>query len=368
MCHDLQKVFSAFLIDGSFLSAEPYGNGHINDTYIAWWDHNGRRKRTLHQRINHNVFRDPPLIMENIARVTRHLRQKLLSIPGADPEREALTLIPTRDGSDFLRDNKGNIWRCYVFIEGARSHEICETPAQAYEAARAFGLFQRLLADLPGAPLHETIPFFHHTPRRFNALRKAVEHDPAHRAAEAKSEIRFAMAREELTHCIVDGLADGTLPSRITHNDTKLNNVMLDIETGQGVCVIDLDTVMPGSSLYDFGDMVRTCTSDTPEDRPAPDRNIFRMDFFESLVRGYINSAGAFLNKAEIEGLALAGRLITFTIGIRFLADYLEGDNYFKTHRADQNLDRARVQFQLLRDMEKQEREMQQVVKRTVGG
>ncbi len=365
MNHNLFSITRNFRISGRFLSAEPYGNGHINDTYIAWWDCNGTRMRTLHQRINHQIFNDPSLIMDNIARVIRHLRRKLAAIPGADPDREALSLIPTRDGADFLRDPEGNYWRTYVFIENACTYDICETADQAREAARAFGRFQHLLTDLPGGPLHETIPFFHHTPRRFAALRRAIERDGCNRAATAAADIDFALAREPLCTVVTDGLADGSLPYRTTHNDTKLNNVMLDCRTGRGVCVIDLDTVMSGSSLYDFGDLVRTCTRDAPEDQPDPQRDIFRLDLFRPLVEGYHETAGAFLQPAEIELLAISGRLITFTIGIRFLTDYLEGDTYFKTHRTDQNLDRARTQFQLIRSMEQQETAMRDIVTAT---
>lgn len=367
MKHNLFSIARKFRIAGRYLSAAPYGDGHINDTYVVCWDRGGHPVRTLHQRINHEVFKDPALIMSNIARVIRHLRGKLAAIPGADPDREALTLIPTRDGSDFYRDAGGNTWRAYVFIENARTYNVCETAMQAREAARTFGRFQSLLTDLPGEPLRETIPYFHHTPRRFEALQGAIARDPRGRAADAAREIRFALERQSLCDLVTGGLADGSLPSRITHNDTKLNNVMLDTRTGRGVCVIDLDTVMPGSSLYDFGDLVRTCTVDTPEDRPAPDRDIFRIDRFQALVEGYYETAGVFLTRAEIERLSLAGRLITLTIGIRFLADYLEGDIYFKTHRAGHNLDRARVQFQLIRSMEQRETDMRRMVAATFG-
>ncbi len=365
MNHNLFSITRNFRIAGRFISAEPYGNGHINDTYIAWWERDGTRVRTLHQRINHQVFKDPSLIMANIARVIRHLRRKLAAIPGADPEREALSLIPTRDGADFYRDPEGNTWRTYIFIENARTYDICETADQAREAARSFGRFQDLLTDLAGDPLRETIPYFHHTPRRFATLQRAIARNPCNRASDAIPEIRFALERESLCDLVTAGLADGSLPSRITHNDTKLNNVMLDTFTGRGVCVIDLDTVMPGSSLYDFGDLVRTCTVDTLEDQPAPQRDIFRIDLFKALVEGYHETAGNFLKRAEIELLSMAGRLITFTIGIRFLTDYLEGDTYFKTHHANQNLDRARVQFQLVRAMEQRETEMQDIVSAT---
>ncbi len=359
----LEAVNSQFRIPGRYLGAEAYGNGHINDTYVAWWDQDSRRRRTLLQRINHHIFRDIPRLMDNIARVTEHLRNRLAGRPGGDPERETLTLIPTRDGAVFYQDPDGNAWRSYVFIERATTYDICQTPSQAYQAARAFGRFQCLLADLPDPPLHETIPCFHHTPRRFAALRDMIERDPVNRAAGITGEITFALQREPLAETITRQLDTGALPLRITHNDTKLNNVMLDDQTGQGICVIDLDTVMPGSSLYDFGDLVRTSTRDAAEDQPDPHRQIFRIDLFAQIVRGYLDSAGDFLTAAERDSLVIAARLLTFTIGVRFLTDYLAGDTYFKTSRPDHNLDRARVQFQLLGHMEAHERDMQRIVR-----
>ena len=367
MKHDLAEVVKHFPIEGRFLDAAPYGTGHINDTYATRWETGGTTVRWLQQRINHAIFKEPLKVMENILRVTRHLRGKLLDIPGADARREALTVIPTRDGEPCWRDPDGNFWRTYAFIERATTYDVCETADQAAQAARAFGRFQKQLVDLPGGPLHETIPFFHHTPRRFQALEDAIARDAVNRCASAAPEIAFAQARKGQTAVVTRLLEEGSLPTRITHNDTKLNNVMMDDLTGRGICVIDLDTVMNGSVLYDFGDMVRTCTRTSAEDEPDLRKVRFREDMYEALVRGYLEEAGPFLSSVEVEHLAFSGALITFTIGIRFLADYLSGDVYFRTHRLAQNLERARIQFKMVEEMERRKEGMARTVRRYAG-
>jgi aminoglycoside phosphotransferase (APT) family kinase protein len=269
-----------------------------------------------------------------------------------------LTLIPARDGVAFHRDAGGNYWRAYVFIEQARTFDAVESPRQAFAAAKAFGQFQKLLADLPAPRLHDTIPDFHHTPKRFAALEKAILADSANRAMLARTEIEFALRHKAVCH----GLLDAKLPERVTHNDTKFNNVMLDNTTGEDMCVIDLDTVMPGLALYDFGDMVRTTTSPTKEDERDLSRVMMQFPMFEALARGYLSSAGEFLTPAERKLLTFSGKLITFEIGIRFLADYLSGDVYFKVHREGHNLDRCRTQFRLVESIEQQEDQMNKLV------
>jgi Ser/Thr protein kinase RdoA (MazF antagonist) len=268
------------------------------------------------------------------------------------------------DGAAYHRDESGNFWRAYLFIEGARTYDEVGSGTHARESARAFGEFQRLLLDLPAPRLHETIPDFHHTPRRFAALEQAVEADPCNRAIQAAADIQFAMDRKEMTGRLIGLLEAGRLPERVTHNDTKINNVMLDDATGRGVCVIDLDTVMPGLVLYDFGDEIRTTTATAAEDERDLLKVRFRLDMFEALVQGYFEAAHDFLTPAELDNLAFSGRLITFEIGIRFLADFLAGDVYFKTHRAGHNLDRARTQFEMVRQMEQKEDAMAKIVDR----
>lgn len=353
---ELRPVAEQFALYGDFVEAVPYGSGHINDTYAVVFDQAGTRVRYIFQRINHRVFQNPVALMENIARVTAHLRSKLRGAYS----RQALTLVPTRARRCYHQDAAGNYWRCYLFIEGARTYDAVETPRQAFEAARAFGRFQQLLADLPPPRLHETIPDFHHTPKRLAALEAAIAADVAGRVRACGPEIDFVMKRRDLTRALLDA----GLPERVTHNDTKLNNVMLDEVTGEGVCVIDLDTVMPGLALYDFGDQVRTTTSPAREDERDLSKVGLRREMFEALVRGYLESAGTFLTYDEKRLLVMAGKVITLEIGIRFLTDYLAGDVYFKVHRPHHNLDRCRTQFKLVESIEAQEPELTDWLKR----
>jgi aminoglycoside phosphotransferase (APT) family kinase protein len=266
--------------------------------------------------------------------------------------------VPSRGGKSFHLDSQGGYWRVYFFIEKARTYDAVQTPEQAFQAARAFGNFQKLLTDLPAPRLHDTVPDFHHTPRRFAALEKSVEADAAHRAKLAGPEIQFVLARKKMAGLLLDA----QLPERVTHNDTKFNNVMLDDKTGQGVCVIDLDTVMPGLVVNDFGDMVRTATSPAAEDERDLSKVQMQFVMFESLLRGYLSSAGDFLTKEEKHCLAFAGKVITFEIGLRFLTDFLAGDVYFKVHRENHNLDRCRTQFKLVESLEQQEGRILQLV------
>ena len=348
-----------FQIYGDLLHAEPCKIGHINETYIAAYNQGGVHVRYVHQKLNTKVFKHPDEVMSNIERVTRHQRRKLAEHGVRDVSRRTLTVIPTLEGRTYFKSPAGECWRTFAFVERARTYETVESPIQAYEAGKAFGRFQSLLVDLPGKRLAETIPHFHDTRRRFDALQKAVAEDKFNRAAEAKSEIQFARKHEKIADVILHGLAKGKIPERITHNDTKFNNVMLDIETGKAMCVVDLDTVMPGCVLYDFGDMVRTATSPTLEDELDLAKVQMGMPMFKALVRGYLEGAGPFLSKAERALIAFSGKLITFTIGIRFLTDFLSGDTYFRVHRPRHNLDRCRTQFRLVESIEKQEAAMQ---------
>jgi hypothetical protein len=350
----------AFAISGEFAGAAPYGSGHINDSYCAIFEHGSASSRYLLQRINHHIFKNPVALMENIERVTAHLATQVADDP--DHDRRALRLIPTRAGGVLHVDGDGNHWRAYQFIGNATTYNSVQSPEQAFQAARAFGEFQRMLADLPSPRLHDTIPDFHHTPKRFAALEQAIAADVAGRAAAATAEIEFALPRKPL----VSRLVEAGLPERVTHNDTKINNVLLDDATGEGTCVIDLDTVMPGLAAYDFGDMVRTATSPSAEDERDLSRVNMEFPLFEALARGYLSSAGGFLTPAEKESLAFAGKLITFEIGIRFLTDYLSGDTYFKVHREGHNLDRCRAQFKLLQSIEFQEDRMSELI-RSIG-
>ena len=326
-------------IDGEFIEAHPYGSGHINDTYRLFFKNGGAPFCNILQRINHNIFKNPEALMQNVERVTAHLATIVADEP--DWRRRALRLIPARDGRGWHVDAAGNHWRAYRFIERARTYDAVESTEQAFQAGRAFGRFQQQLAGLPAPRLHDTIPDFHHTPKRFTALEQAIAADTAGRAALAKAEIDFALAHKPMASV----LPDAKLPERVTHNDTKFNNVMLDDVTGEGICVIDLDTVMPGLAPYDFGDMVRTTTSPAMED----ERDLRKVTM-------------QFLTREEKALLAFSGKLITFEIGTRFLTDYLAGDTYFKVHREGHNLDRCRTQFKLVESIEEQEERMNRLV------
>jgi Phosphotransferase enzyme family len=366
--HDIAGVVDAFQIEGTFLDAAPYGSGHINDTYASRVRAaNGAVVRYIHQRINHTVFRDPARLMDNIARVTEHQRRKILA-DGGDPDRECLTLVPSVDGAPYHRDDGGSWWRTYLFIEGARTYDLVEKPEHAYHAGRAFGLFQRQLADLGEPRLHETIPDFHHTPKRVAAFEEALHRDVAGRAGEARETIDFAMARSGEASRLVDLQAEGRVPERITHNDTKFNNVMIDDITGEGVCVIDLDTVMPGLVFFDFGDAVRTGANTALEDERDLSKVALSIERFEQLTRGFLETAGNVLTAAEIDELVFGARLNTYEIAVRFLTDHLAGDTYFKVHREGHNLERARAQFALVADMERRSDTMQAIVEQYRNG
>jgi hypothetical protein len=362
--HDVRGVAAQFDLRGEYLDACPYGTGHINDTYAVTVNQAGTPVRYILQRINHAVFREPVALMENIERVTAHLRQKFEAAGASEMTRRTLTLVPSHDGQAWHRDVTANYWRCYLFIEKAKTYDQIEDVRQAYAAARAFGEFQRLLADLPAPRLHETIPCLHHARSRLNALQKAIASDVCNRAARVEQEIEFALERESMTDVLVTEQSRGNLPERVTHNDTKLNNVMLDDKAGEGICVIDLDTVMPGLALYDFGDTCRSACRPTLEDERDLSKVEMRMDIFSAVLSGYLKSAGAFLTTAERSFLPFSAKLITLEIGIRFLTDYLDGDVYFKILRPGHNLERARVQFKMVESFERSEDAMSELVER----
>lgn len=358
----LQGVSKQFQIYGEILRAEACKIGHINETYIATYGQGGIPIRYVHQKINKNVFKKPDEVMDNIMRVTGHIRDHLEESGEKEVTRKVLTVIPTRDGRPYFKDQNGDFWRTFLFVENVRSFEAVESIQQATEAGRGFGKFQKCLVDLQGERLHETIPYFHHTRRRFEAFKSAMEADKYKRAEHAAREIEFALSREPIVDVLLDALKEGTIPERITHNDTKFNNVLLDIRSGKAMCVVDLDTVMPGLSLYDFGDMVRTTTSPTLEDEKDLNRVEMKIDMFEALTRGFLSEVGEQLSEAEVNFVPFSGKLMAFTIGLRFLTDYLSGDFYFRVHRPGHNLDRARTQFKLVESIENQEDKMNRIV------
>jgi len=356
---ELKKMAANFPVLGDFTDAAPYGSGHINDTYAVIYSQSGKPVRYILQRINKNVFKNPVLVQSNIELVTSHLTAKLKDHP--DASRRTLTLIPTADGQSFHLDSEGEYWRMYLFIEECTTYDQIESSDQAYQAARAFGHFVSLLSDLPKR-LEVTIPDFHNTPARFQVLQNAIQEDIVNRAVDVKEEIDYARAQEPMVGRLINLTEQGLIPERVTHNDTKLNNVMLDNLTGKGICVIDLDTCMPGLSLYDFGDMVRTAARPTAEDEQDLSKVVVDIGMFEALARGYIETLGGVMTDDERAQLAFSAQLITFETGIRFLTDYLQGDIYFKTHREGQNIDRCRTQFKMAREFEKNMKRMTEYV------
>ncbi|MDR1498388.1 MAG: aminoglycoside phosphotransferase family protein [Puniceicoccales bacterium] len=354
MPSNLHAVAANFNIHGDYFSAEPHGAGHINDTYAVTFNQSGRPVRYIFQRVNRHVFKNTSALMRNISRVCRHMRARLIEDGLPDASRRALTIVPTTSGADWFVDDTQNYWRCFLFVEGARAHEIIESPSQAFQVAATFGNFTKLLEDIPSGRLEEVIPDFHNTRKRFENFQKSLAADIHNRAKDAKAEIDFLHAHENDCSVVVDAIARGEIPERVTHNDTKLNNILIDDTTKQGLCVIDLDTSMPGSALYDFGDMVRTATSPTLEDEVNLSLVVARPEYFNALATGFLSSLGTTLNKTEKELLPFSGKLITLEVGMRFLTDYLDGDVYFKTSRTRHNLDRCRNQFALVASIEKQ--------------
>ena len=351
MNENLFEVLRAFRLDAKPVSCEPYGCGHINVTYLAVMESS---RRYILQKINNNTFRDVAGLMENITAVTEFLRTK------TDDPRSVLTLVKTHDGASYLHAQDA-YWRVYDFVEGTICLQLPETDEDFYQSAVGFGTFQQLLTDFPAAKLHETIPNFHNTPDRYRALLETLERDPMHRAAQVQPEIEFALARQAEMSAIQNALTAGELPLRVTHNDTKLNNVLLDAKTRKALCVIDLDTVMPGSSLYDFGDSIRFGAATAAEDEKDLSKMEMSLDRFRVFTRGYVRACPG-LTAKELELLPMGAKTMTMECGVRFLTDYLDGDHYFAVHREGQNLDRARTQFKLVADMEKKWDEMRKIV------
>ena len=361
---ELMEVINSFDFGGKLEEVGIFGNGHINETYCAVFSTEAGQKRYILQKMNKQIFKDPVGLMENISGVTSWLKKKILE-NGGDAERETLNIVNDRAGAPYFVDKEGEYWRAYLFIEDATCFDQVENDEDFYQSALAFGNFQRLLADYPADTLHETIPDFHNTVKRFANFKKAVEEDACGRAADVQKEIQFVLEREQLAHTLVDLQDAGKLPLRVTHNDTKLNNIMIDNATHKGICVIDLDTVMPGLSLNDFGDSIRFGASTAAEDEQDISKVSCDLHLFEVYVKGFLEGCGGALTDLEVEMLPMGAILMTFECGMRFLADHLEGDHYFRIHRENQNLDRARTQFKLVWDMEQKLSEMKSIVEKS---
>ena len=348
---DMKSVLNHFDIA---TEASEYGNGHINRTYLV-------DPKYILQKINTDIFKNPTELMENIKGVTEFLKEKIIA-DGGNPLRETLTIIPTKEGHSYYKTSDGECYRCYEFIRDSLSIETANDPSELYEAAKGFAMFQKRLSDFPADKLHETIKDFHHTPKRYEALLEAIEKDVAGRAKDVKEEIEFALAQKSWIDSVVNGLEDGSSPLRVTHNDTNINNIMFDTATKKSICVIDLDTVMPGSMLYDFGDALRIGAASGAEDEPDLDKIWFKLDYFEAFTKGFAEELKGELTDREVELLALSAKLMTYECGIRFLTDYLNGDTYFRIHREHHNLDRCRTQFKLVKDMDEKFVEMTAIV------
>lgn len=359
-----EEVISNFPFEGVLKECGVYGSGHINDTYLLVFDNAAPEEtRIILQRMNKDVFENPVELMENITGVTSYLKERIVE-QGGDPERETLNVIPAKDGKPYYLDSQGDYWRVYRFITDATSYDQVEKPEHFYQSAVAFGNFQRLLADYPAETLHETIEGFHDTRSRFAVFKKAVEDDVMGRADSVREEIQFVLDREDVANYFGDLLDRKEIPVRVTHNDTKLNNIMIDNKTGKGICVIDLDTVMPGLAMNDFGDSIRFGASTAAEDEKDLSKVSCSMELFELYAKGFIEGCGGKLTEKEILLMPMGAKVMTFECGMRFLTDYLQGDVYFKTHREGHNLDRCRTQFKLVGDMEKKRHMMQEIVKK----
>ena len=359
----IKAISHEFAIAGEFVEGVEIDSGHINNTYLAVYETaNGKRARYILQRINEFVFKDPLQVIKNVETVTRHINWKVLRVKKGLGG-QTLNIYPARGGRSYANSENGGVWRCYNYIENCKTYDVVENTRQAYQAAKAFGSFQDLVSDLPVEEVTETIPDFHNTPKRYARLMEVVAADPKGRLKNVAVEVDFIKQREGLCKHLVELAEQGKLPVRVTHNDTKLNNVMMDAETDEAVCVIDLDTVMPGLSLYDFGDLVRTATSPAEEDEKDLSKVEMRMSMFEALAEGYIDGCDC-LTPLEIENLVIGAKLMTLEVGIRFLTDYLEGDQYFKTEYEDHNLVRSRTQLKLVECIEEKEAEMNKFVSR----
>jgi Ser/Thr protein kinase RdoA (MazF antagonist) len=360
MGYNLKEIFEYFLADGTFLNGAPYGSGHIHDTFRIETVESEKDDYIL-QRLNNKIFKNIPELQHNIERVTVQLRNKLGTIPGSNIKRECLRLIPSRDGKTWIIDNEGNFWRMYIFISNHHSYNVVDSPDKAFEGGKAIGRFQAMLSDMPGGPLFETIPSFHNIEKRLHTFNRKIKENPAGRVESVAQEIDQILCRAEEMKIILRLGKEGKIPLRITHNDTKFNNILLD-ENDKALCVIDLDTVMPGYVHYDFGDAIRTAANTASEDEDDLSKVKMDISLFKAYSEGYLSETVETLNAVEKEYLAFAPRLITYTIAVRFLTDFIDGDHYFKIHHQLHNLQRARAQLRLVMSMEEQYEDMKRII------
>jgi len=360
MEHDLKKLFECFIADGTYLAGEPFGSGHIHETFHIKTSEQDKDDYIL-QKLNNKVFRNIPELQDNIERVTVHLLGKISVIPGSDIKRQCLQLIPSRDGNSWITDSYGNYWRMFIFIRDHRSYDIVDSPEKAFEGGKAIGRFQALLSDLPGKPLFETIPDFHNLKKRLENFGNSIKNDAAGRVGNTAEEIDFLLERSDSMQVIHKMGQEGKIPVRITHNDTKFNNILFD-ENDRSLCIIDLDTVMPGYFHSDFGDAIRTGANTASEDEADLSEVNMDISLFEGYARGYLSETKDTLNSIEKEHLALTPIVMTYEQAVRFLTDYIDGDTYYKIHHEHHNLQRTRTQIRLLESMEGQYGEMKKII------
>ena len=351
----MQEILNAFRLKGSPVFCQRFGEGHINETYLTTCD---TGLSYILQKINTNTFKDPVGLMENVSAVTDFLAKN------ADDPRGTMRIIYAKDGKPYHVDEQGAYWRMYDFVPSSICLQKAETTRDFYNTGLAFGRFQKLLADFPAETLHESIPKFHDTRDRFRQLHEAVENNRSGRLDTCQPELEFALAREKEAGVIVEALESGAMPWRVTHNDTKLNNILLDYDTHEPLCVIDLDTVMPGSALYDFGDSIRFGAATAAEDEQDLSKVSMSLELFEVYTKGFLAGCGGSLTELELQMLPMGAKMMTLECGIRFLADHLNGDVYFRIHRDSHNLDRARTQFKLVADMEAKMDQMAEIVRK----
>ncbi|MEG1886854.1 MAG: phosphotransferase [Oscillospiraceae bacterium] len=359
-CSKIDEAIKQYSFNNKVKKYSLYGNGHINDTFLIECED---AEKFIMQRMNHEIFKNPSELMENITSVTAYLREKIIA-RGGDYKRETLNVVDTLKGDKFYKDSIGCYWRVYLFVDDGLCYDSARTPEDFYQSGYAFGNFQRLLADYPASTLHETIPDFHNNQDRYQNFINAVKNDKCGRVKDVRAEIDFIIERKSDTDVCNEMLKNGELPLRVTHNDTKLNNVMIDNKTGEAMCVLDLDTVMPGLSINDFGDSIRFGASTASEDETDLNKVSMDLDLFESYTKGFLKACGESLTAKEKEMLAFGAKMMTFECGMRFLTDHLEGDTYFRIHRENHNLDRARTQLKLVADMESKWQKMGEIVEK----
>lgn len=351
---NLEDALYAFGFGPQCSYVKPFGEGHINETYAVYMPTDkGEEFAYILQRVNNNVFKDPAGVMENIFGVTEYLRN-VVREEGGDPDRETLSCIKTKNGCTYFEDSEGQPWRSYHYIQNSVCYQLVENPEQFYQSGASFGHFLKQLGSYPAASLKETIPNFHNTVNRFENFQIALKRDIKNRAVTCKPEIQFVLERKEDCKVLVEQQENGTLPIRVTHNDTKLNNILFDADTGKGLCIIDLDTIMPGLAANDFGDSIRFGAATAEEDEKDLSKMHFDISLYELYTKGYLEETRDVLTPEEAVSLAWGARLMTLECGMRFLTDYLQGDTYFKTAYPEHNLVRARTQFRLVDEMEQQ--------------